>query len=575
MPPEKEQFEAIESILALDCGSVFTRAVLVDKVEGSHRLVACGEALSHAGSDSDLVSAARQAISQVEDITGRTLLSERGVPLSPERQDGSGVDAVLLTLSAAPPLRVWLAGLVEEMSLDSGRRACQSPYVVVQEVLSLVDSRRWGEIGSLAERLQSSRPDAILLVGGTDQGAERPIRQGLEALTLAALALGESDRPLLLYAGNSKLQVQVQETVVNLLPVEMVDNVRPSAHEERLGPAQAALESFYLQGGRTANRAIETLEGWAARPSQTTARALGHTVRYLAQQAGMNVLALDLGGSAATVAAQHGPAFTLSSFPGLGMAAAAAQTEGETLRRLAEWLPNEMPAADIHTALAALASHPFSMAQTGRELQVEQALAREQMTLALQQAEVAQGQDWDLILGCGGFLAHLPRPSQAALALLDAVQPHGVSILALDHTALGPALGTLATLHPLAAAQVLEQDAFLKLGTVVSVARQGRVGDLALRVKVNYANGETLSVEVHAGSLEVIPLPLNERAELELRPGRGFALGRDGKRRPAKVRADGGVLGVIVDARGRPLRLPSDTGARRQRVQEWLWALGA
>jgi hypothetical protein len=30
-----------------------------------------------------------------------------------------------------------------------------------------------------------------------------------------------------------------------------------------------------------------------------------------------------------------------------------------------------------------------------------------------------------------------------------------------------------------------------------------------------------------------------------------------------------------VDARGRPLSLPAGPGARRQKVQEWHWALGA
>jgi hypothetical protein len=53
----------------------------------------------------------------------------------------------------------------------------------------------------------------------------------------------------------------------------------------------------------------------------------------------------------------------------------------------------------------------------------------------------------------------------------------------------------------------------------------------------------------------------------------GRGLGRGGK--PYKVQ--GGAVGLIIDARGRPLvnALPSDADERLQRVQQWLWDVGA
>ena len=38
-----------------------------------------------------------------------------------------------------------------------------------------------------------------------------------------------------------------------------------------------------------------------------------------------------------------------------------------------------------------------------------------------------------------------------------------------------------------------------------------------------------------------------------------------------------GALGLVIDARGRPLvrSLPSDPEARRDRIQQWLWDMGA
>ncbi|MGC8838729.1 MAG: glutamate mutase L [Anaerolineae bacterium] len=573
--PKDNPSRQVGSILALDCGSAFSRAILVERVEGTYRLVACGEALTRAADGEEAVAGVRRAIQRVTEVTGRALLSERGFPHVPERADGTGVDAIVATLSAPPPLKVWLIGLVEEQSLASGLRACQAPYATVCDVLSLVDPAVLDDVGGLAARLQRLRPDVLFLVGGTDEGAEGPLRRGMEALSLAALALPEEARPVLLYGGNSRLRQAVEEVAGPAYRVHVVENVRPSPERERLIPAQSALEALYLEKATHWDPSLDLLQSWGEHPLQTTARALGHTVRYLALQAGMDVLAVDLGARSTTVAAQRGQAFTLRSLPGLGMGAWWSDGPRPSPERLAAWLPEAIPPEEVLEVAATLAAYPFTMGQTGRELLVEQSLAREVLAQALEKAGLRPGLSWDLIIGCGGFLGHLPRPSQAALVLLDALQPVGVAVLAVDTTFLGPALGAIAAVEPLAAAQVLEQDAFLKLGTAVCLDGRGRDGDLALRVRVRYENGDTLSVEVRAGTLEVIPLALGERAELELRPGRGFTLGPAHRGRTTRVHADGGVLGVVVDARGRPLGLPADPEARQRKVQEWRWALGA
>ena len=37
---------------------------------------------------------------------------------------------------------------------------------------------------------------------------------------------------------------------------------------------------------------------------------------------------------------------------------------------------------------------------------------------------------------------------------------------------------------------------------------------------------------------------------------------------------ESGALGVVIDARGRPLQLPSDAVRRRELFKKWLWTLG-
>jgi hypothetical protein len=103
-----------------------------------------------------------------------------------------------------------------------------------------------------------------------------------------------------------------------------------------------------------------------------------------------------------------------------------------------------------------------------------------------------------------------------------------------------------------------------------------RAGEIVLGVKMKYDSGGEIEVEVAAGTLEILPLPAGQSATLELHPRRGVDLGR-GQGRGWSVQVKGGAMGLIIDARGRPLvnALPADNDERLQRVQQWLWDVGA
>ncbi len=92
-----------------------------------------------------------------------------------------------------------------------------------------------------------------------------------------------------------------------------------------------------------------------------------------------------------------------------------------------------------------------------------------------------------------------------------------------------------------------------------------------MRVKITFEQGGELEVEAKYGSLEVLPLRMGEKAMLELKPRRGISVGKTSK----AVEVNGGIIGLIIDARGRPLNLPSDPEDCRQQVQQWLWDMGA
>jgi len=73
--------------------------------------------------------------------------------------------------------------------------------------------------------------------------------------------------------------------------------------------------------------------------------------------------------------------------------------------------------------------------------------------------------------------------------------------------------------------------------------------------------------------LEILPLPSGKAGRLSLQPLRRADAGL-GPGRSGAVQVTGGALGVVIDARGRPLQIPSDPVRRRELMKRWSYAVG-
>ncbi len=82
-----------------------------------------------------------------------------------------------------------------------------------------------------------------------------------------------------------------------------------------------------------------------------------------------------------------------------------------------------------------------------------------------------------------------------------------------------------------------------------------------------------MNVEIEHGTLELIPVPAGQKASLEVRPSQDVDIGRT-KGGTLKLEIEGGSLGLLIDARGRPIPLPPVLEKRRVKTQEWLWDVG-
>jgi hypothetical protein len=305
-------------------------------------------------------------------------------------------------------------------------------------------------------------------------------------------------------------------------------------------------------------------------------RSFERLVAYLGQHNGLNVIGANIGSRSTTLARQiwgQSPNSTTRSDTGVGHSLTSL-LKATPIEKFHRWLPFDISPEELYDQLLNKTMHPTTLPTSAEDLMIEQAITREALRLAANPAQrKTLATQWNLMIGAGRPLTGSPHAAHAALVMIDGLEPYGVTSLALDKNGLVNMLGAIAAVEPLAAVKVAAQDAFLYLGTVVAPAGHGTPGKTAVKIKLTYENDEHYEKEVLYGDIEVIDLPLGQKARLEVRPARYFDIGLGQPGRGAVAEVEGGVLGVIIDARGRPLRLATDDIERQEQLQQWLSAL--
>ncbi len=574
------------SILALDVGAANTRAVFFDVVEGEYRFVAAGVAPSTAEAPfRDVSEGARNAIQNLQSVLGKPLLDGSRNLITPSQPNGSGVDALVATLSAGPAIKTVLMGLLKDVSLESARRLAESTYMRIVETLNISDRRKPEQ---QIDGILRTRPDLIVVAGGTDGGASRSIHKLLEPIGLASFILPEDKRPAVLYAGNEKLEGDVKSLIGSFSSsLHFSPNVRPSLDTEDLEPAQRELARMTVNIRKRQIKGVDLLDMWSGGHILPTAYATGRMVRFLSKVYGANkgILSVDLGASAAVISAGFMDKSTLNVFPQFGLGENLSGLLNYTsLEDILRWSPLDIPPGVLRDYIYQKALYPSAIAATKEDLAMSQAVARQALTLAMQSARRDFPRNvagikptltplFEPILAGGGALTDASRPGQGLLLLLDSIQPVGVTTVIIDQNNLLPLLGATASQNNILPVQVLESGAFLSVGTVVAPVASANYGTPILRATLTYENGAEGRMDLKYGSLETLPLANGEAGKLTLQCLRGADVGF-GPGRGGTIPVSGGALGVVFDGRGRPLNLPADAVRRRELIKKWNWTLG-
>lgn len=567
------------SILAVDIGSSITRSLLFDVVNGKFRFIAKGSAPSTVGAPLfDIAECVWRSIEDLQEITGRQMSDEEGL-IIPSTTDNLGVDAMVATLSAGKPIRVVTVGLLDDVSLTRARELASTINTQIIEEISLNDRR---QETTRIDLLLKTRPDLIIVAGGTDGGATKSIMNLIETVGLASYLAREDQKTHILYVGNEELQEEVKDNLGNISNLHVAPNIQPTLQARRMYPAQRELAEIFTEIRRKQVGGISEVLTWTDGHMAATATALGRIIRFLSKkyEPDKGVLGVDLGSRNTTIAAAFDGEETLRVFSNLGVGIGSHEIlKHSTPEEITRWLPFQIPKTFVRDYLHNKSTYPNTLPATKEELALEQALARQilrssvKRTIPAFPSQVQRGSLLPLvepIIGSGSIITQAPTRAQSLMILLDGLQPIGVTTIALDQNGLLPSLGTISELNPVLTVQVVESSTFLNLGTIIAPIGNARPGTPVLRVRMTKKSGEVRTREIRYGSLSVIPTDLGEKVNLHLRPLHGFDIGMGGPGKAGKVSAVGGALGIIIDARGRPIRFSPDPKKNQNRMKNWL-----
>jgi uncharacterized protein (TIGR01319 family) len=603
MTPAASSDRPLQTIIATDCGSTTTKAVLIEKTADGYRQTYRGEAPTTVEAPfEDVTRGVLNAIAEVEELSGRKILDGEKI-ITPSGAGGNpqtGVDIYISTSSAGGGLQMMVAGAVQSMTGESAQRCALGAGAIVMDVLASNDGRLPHE---KIERIRSLRPDMILLSGGTDGGTVTHVVEMAEYIAAAEPRprLGLSYNLPLIYAGNKDVRPRIQEILGDKTALTITENIRPVLERENLAPARNKIHDLFLEHVMAQAPGYKKLISWAGAPIIPTPAAVGMIMESLARRDGINLIGVDIGGATTDVFSVFSGVFNRTVSANLGMSYSISNVLTEAgLPNIMRWVPFSIEEQTLRNRIKNKMIRPTTIPQTLDELQIEHAISREALRLALDHhkslatglkgvqqertisdifeqkgsgATLIDMLKLDLIVGSGGILSHAPRRVQSMLMMVDAYQPLGITTLAVDSIFMMPHLGVLSTVNEQAATEVFINDCLVYLGTCVAPIGQGQDGERCVEYAITFEGGRAPERGTLAfGELRMIPLALHERASIELRPVKGIDVG-EGKGNASTRPVKGGVVGLLLDGRGRPLQLPADPQIRVAALTRWYKAV--
>ena len=591
----------LRSILATDCGSTTTKAILIELMDGEYRLQVRGEAPTTVEAPfEDVTKGVLNAVMEVEELSGKKILN--GDQIITPQNGSNGVDIYISTSSAGGGLQMMVAGVVKGMTGESAERAALGAGSIVMDVLASNDGRKPHE---KITRIRQLRPDMILLSGGIDGGTTKHVVELAEILAAAnpKPRLGQNYKLPVIYAGNNKAVNKIEETLGEITDLDVTENIRPVLEMENLKPSRDKIHDLFMEHVMQQAPGYKKLMSWTDAPIMPTPGAVGALIEMVAQKENISVVGVDIGGATTDIFSVFQKQFNRTVSANLGMSYSICNVLAEaTLANVLRWVPFDIDEKELTNRIGNKMIRPTTVPQSLEELVIEQAIAREALRLsfiqhksfavnlkgvqkertisdAFEQTDSGETlvnmKELDLLVGSGGVLSHAPRREQSARMLIDSFLPEGITQLAVDSIFMMPQLGVMANIEKeelseeakKAAFEVFEKDCLIHLGTCIAPTGKAKQNLVVLTAELTLKNGNQETHKIQFGELLRIEVPF-EPVNIKLTPGKGLDIG-SGKNEPIETTIYGGVVGIIFDGRGRPLDISKDPKQRIDDLKKW------
>ncbi|MDP4127552.1 MAG: methylaspartate mutase accessory protein GlmL [Bacillota bacterium] len=454
----------MQAVLLIDFGSTYTKVTIVDL----DREEIIGTARAGTTIETNIMDGLKTALAQI-----------------PEPEGGWNFVRKLACSSAAGGLKMIASGLVKELTAEAARRAALGAGARVLQVFSYELTTQD------LEKITASKPDILLLAGGTDGGNKEVLLKNAEMLCSLSISL-----PVVV-AGNKVVSTQVADILKKHHdPVVVADNVMPELGVLSVESARMAIRDVFLSHIIKA-KGLDKAEEFLERIMMPTPAAVLAAAELLAQGHGSErgigeLMIVDVGGATTDVHSiakgdPSKPSVMLKGLPepfakrtvegDLGMrysSEALVEASGHRLYDYLGWSDEQ-----VAHQLELFKKDPWRIPQTEEEAKFDAAMGRMAVGLAVDRhagtievvytpfgaTYVQHGKDLTplkVVIGTGGVLLHHPNVEEILRgSIFNSQEPTILKpqspVFYLDKDYILAAMGLLSEVAPQAALRMMKK----------------------------------------------------------------------------------------------------------------------
>ncbi len=327
-------------ILATDCGSTTTKAILIEKVDGVYRQTHRGEAPTTVEAPfADVTIGVVNAVTEVQELAGRRLIDDDGRIIHPATEH-EGCDIYISTSSAGGGLQMMVAGVVREMTGESAKRAALGAGAIVMDVIASNDKRQPARADPAHPRAAARHDPDLRRHRRRHDHARRADRRADRAGQAAAAVRRRVHAADHLRRQQGRGAARRETSRATRFALTVVDNLRPVLERENLGPARDAIHDLFLEHVMAHAPGYDKLMQWTDAPIMPTPGAVGNILQTIAERQGINVVGVDIGGATTDVFSVFDGVFNRTVSANLGMSYSISNVCAEAgMPNILRWVP--------------------------------------------------------------------------------------------------------------------------------------------------------------------------------------------------------------------------------------------